>query len=177
MGRSRGAKVTAQLGLGCLILLTVLFMSFATVRPPQSPAEWEAYYHLRYAVLRQPWQQPPGSERSPADAEPGTIHALLLDPHSPGAPVALAVGMLQPTTAQQGQVRFMAVAPQAAGQGLGRQIMAALETQAQAAGLSEIVLHSRESAVGFYERLGYAVVEPSHTLFGVIPHFLMRKQL
>jgi ribosomal protein S18 acetylase RimI-like enzyme len=71
----------------------------------------------------------------------------------------------------------MAVAPQAAGTGLGRQIMAALETQAQAAGLTEIVLHSRESAVGFYQRLGYAVVEPSHTLFGVIPHFLMRKQL
>jgi ribosomal protein S18 acetylase RimI-like enzyme len=55
--------------------------------------------------------------------------------------------------------------------------MAALETQAKAMGLTEIVLHSRESAVGFYGRLGYAVVESSHTLFGVIPHFLMRKQL
>ncbi len=152
-------------------------MSSHIVRPPHTPAEWEAYYRLRYAVLRAPWQQPPGSERSPADAEPGTVHALLLDPQSPVAPVALAVGMLQPTTAHQGQVRFMAVAPQAAGKGLGRLLMAALETQAQATGLSEIVLHARESAVGFYERLGYGVVEPSHTLFGVIPHFLMRKQL
>ena len=147
------------------------------IRPPRTPAEWEAYYQLRYTVLRQPWQQPPGSERVPADDEPGTIHALLLADESSTRPEALAVGMLQPTSAQQGQVRFMAVAPQAAGTGLGRQIMHALETQARAMGLTEIVLHSREIAVGFYERLGYEVVEASHTLFGVIPHFLMRKQL
>ncbi|MFC7666223.1 GNAT family N-acetyltransferase [Hymenobacter humi] len=128
-------------------------------------------------MLRQPWQQPRGSERVPADDEPGTIHALLLANEAAEPPVALAVGMLQPTTANQGQVRFMAVAPEAAGTGLGRRIMAALEAQARAAGLTEIVLHSREAAVGFYQRLGYTVVEPSHTLFGVIPHFLMRKQL
>lgn len=150
----------------------------AQVQPPRTPAEWVAYYQLRYAVLRQPWQQPPGSERCPADDEAGTVHALLLaDGAAAKPPVALAVGMLQPTTAQQGQVRFMAVAPAAAGTGLGRRIMAALEAGARARGLTEIVLHSREAAVGFYQRLGYAVVGPSHTLFGIIPHFLMRKQL
>lgn len=151
-------------------------VSALPIHSPRTPAEWAAYYHLRYAVLRQPWQQPPGSERVPADAEPGTRHALLLAADAP-APVALAVGMLQPTSAQQGQIRFMAVAPAAAGQGLGRQVVAYLEAQARAAGLTEIVLHSRETAVGFYQQLGYAVVEPSHTLFGVLPHFLMRKSL
>ena len=147
------------------------------IRAPRTPAEWDAYYALRYAVLRQPWQQPPGSERVPADAEPGTIHALLLAAASPHAPVAQAVGMLQPTSAHQGQVRFMAVAPAAAGTGLGRQVLTYLETQARAAGLTEVVLHARENAVGFYKKLGYAVVAPSHTLFGVIPHVLMRKAL
>jgi ribosomal protein S18 acetylase RimI-like enzyme len=148
------------------------------IQPPRTPAEWAAYYHLRYIVLRQPWQQPPGSERVPADRAPGTIHALLPAPAEAGAaPAALAVGMLQPASAQQGQIRFMAVAPEAAGQGLGQQVVAYLEAQARAAGLAEIVLHARETAVGFYQKLGYAVVEPSHTLFGVLPHFLMRKQL
>ncbi|WP_210518407.1 GNAT family N-acetyltransferase [Hymenobacter terricola] len=149
----------------------------APIHPPRTPAEWAAYYQLRYAVLRQPWQQPLGSERSPADEEPGTIHALLLADEAGEIPTALAVGMLHPSGAHQGQVRFMAVAPAAAGTGLGRQIMAYLEAQARAAGLTEIILHSREAAVGFYQRLGYEVVEPSHLLFGVIPHFLMRKQL
>ena len=148
----------------------------AAIQPPRTPAEWAAYYALRYAVLRQPWQQPPGSEYVPADDEPGTIHALLLAAPA-AAPQALAVGMLQPTGTGQGQIRFMAVAPAAAGTGLGRQVVAYLEAQARAAGITEIVLHSREAAVSFYEKLGYTVVEPSHLLFGVIPHFLMRKQL
>ena len=146
------------------------------ILPPRTPAEWATYYALRYAVLRQPWQQPPGSERVPADDEPGTIHALLLAETS-GPPAALAVGMLQPTGFGQGQIRFMAVAPEATGQGLGQCVVDYLEAQARAMGLREIVLHSREAAVGFYEKLGYVVVEPSHLLFNEIQHFLMRKQL
>ena len=146
-----------------------------TIAAPRTPAEWAAYYRLRYAVLRQPWQQPPGSERVPADDEPGTLHALLLA-ETTGPPEALAVGMLQPTGHGQGQIRFMAVAPAVAGQGLGQRVVAYLETQAQLVGLTEIVLHSREAAVGFYQKLGYAVVAPSHLLFGEIQHFLMRKQ-
>lgn len=142
---------------------------------PHTPAEWAAYYQLRYEVLRQPWQQPPGSERSPADEEPDTIHALLLEPGAP--PVARAVGMLQLAEASQGQVRFMAVAPSQQGRGLGRQVLTYLEEKARAAGLREIVLHAREAAVPFYQKLGYATEAPSHTLFGQIPHFLMRKRL
>ena len=149
--------------------------STAVLHAPRTPAEWAAYYQLRYAVLRQPWQQPPGSERIAADDEPGTIHALLLA-ETAGPPEALAVGMLQPTGPAQGQIRFMAVAPEVAGTGLGQRVMAYLEEQARLAGIREIVLHSREAAVGFYEKLGYAVVKPSHLLFGEIQHFLMRKQ-
>ena len=151
---------------------------FAPIQPPRTPAEWAAYYALRHAVLRQPWQQPLGSERCPADAETSTVHALLLAPGRPdAAPVALAVGMLQHLDAHQGQLRFMAVAPAAVGTGLGSQLVHYLEDQARTTGLRELVLHARATAVGFYERHGYAVAEPSHTLFGVLPHFLMRKQL
>ena len=149
----------------------------AAIQPPRTPAEWAAYYQLRYAVLRQPWQQPPGSERVPADEEAGTVHALLLAAGHAALPVALAVGMLQRVDSRQGQIRFMAVAPAAAGTGLGRQVVAYLEQEARARSLTEIILHARETAVGFYEKLGYELVAPSHTLFGVLPHFLMRKQL
>lgn len=152
--------------------------TYAPIQSPRTPAEWAAYYALRHAVLRQPWQQPLGSERCPADAEASTAHALLLAPSRPdAAPVALAVGMLQHLDAQQGQLRFMAVAPAAAGTGLGSHVVQYLEDQARTTGLRELVLHARATAVGFYERHGYAVAGPSHTLFGVLPHFLMRKQL
>jgi len=41
----------------------------------------------------------------------------------------------------------------------------------------EINLNLREDAVQFYRHNGYQVLRPSHTLFGVIPHFEMRKRL
>ncbi|QJX46304.1 GNAT family N-acetyltransferase [Hymenobacter taeanensis] len=143
----------------------------ASIISPRTPAEWEAYYHLRYSVLRQPWGQPAGSERAEDDAAPTTTHALLLAPDGQ----ALGVGRLHPSGPQQGQVRFMAVQAQTQGQGVGRQVLEHLEAAARQQGLTEIVLHAREQAVPFYERLGYTVVAPSHTLFGTVPHFLMRK--
>ena len=144
-----------------------------TVQSPATAAEWAAYFRLRYEVLRQPWQQPEGSERAEDDAAPTTIHALLLAPDGK----ALGVGRLHPAGPRQGQVRFMAVAPAAQGQGVGRRILEFLEAAARRQGLTEIVLHAREQAVPFYQRLGYAVVAPSHTLFGAVAHQLMRKAL
>lgn len=143
------------------------------VTTPRTPAEWAAYYRLRYEVLRQPWQQPEGSERADDDAAPTTTHALLLAPQG----YAAGVGRLHPSGPGQGQVRFMAVHPAWQGRGVGRQVLEHLEKAARTQGLQEVVLHAREQAVPFYQRLGYAVEAPSHVLFGVIPHFLMRREL
>jgi GNAT superfamily N-acetyltransferase len=144
-----------------------------TIRPPRTPAEWAAYYGLRYEVLRRPWHQPRGTEKVADDDRPDALHAAAFGP----AGEALAVGCLHPSGPGQGQVRFMAVAAGQQGRGLGGLVLAYLEDQARAAGIAEIVLHAREAAVAFYARHGYAVVAPSHTLFGTIPHFLMRKPL
>ncbi|GAB2772009.1 GNAT superfamily N-acetyltransferase [Hymenobacter luteus] len=143
------------------------------ITPPHTPAEWAAYYRLRYEVLRQPWQQPEGSEQADDDHAPTTTHALLLAPEG----YAAGVGRLHPSGPAQGQVRFMAVHPAWQGRGVGRQVLEYLETAARSQGLREVVLHAREQAVPFYQRLGYAVVAPSHTLFGTIPHLLMRRVL
>lgn len=148
---------------------------------PQTPAHWAAYYRLRYEVLRQPWQQPPGSERAPDDDAPTTTHALLLAPTATPGPAdavqAIGVGRLHASAPGQGQLRFMAVAPVWQGRGVGRRLLQHLETAARHQQLHEIILHARAEAVPFYEHAGYAVVAPSHLLFGQIPHFLMRKAL
>lgn len=140
---------------------------------PHTPAEWAAYYRLRYEVLRQPWQQPEGSERADDDLAPDTTHALLLAPEG----YAAGVGRLHPSGPAQGQVRFMAVHQAWQGQGVGRRVLEFLEAAALQQGLRELVLQAREPAVPFYQRLGYTVVAPSHVLFGSIQHFLMRKEL
>ena len=140
---------------------------------PVSPADFAAYYQLRYEVLRAPWHQPPGSERVPDDDAPTTLHALLRTP----AGAAAAVGRLHPDGTGQGQLRFMAVHPAYQGQGLGRQIVAFLEAEARRRDYTGCILQARDTAVPFYEAVGYQVVATSHVLFGNIPHFLMRKVL
>ncbi len=143
------------------------------IQPPRSPAEWIAYYRLRYEVLRQPWQQPEGSERAPEDALPTTVHALRLAPDGSAAGVA----MLQAAGPGVGQVRFMAVAPAWQGRGLGRELLHYLEEAACQQRYTQLLLHAREAAVPFYEQLGYVVQAPSHRLFGTLAHFLMHKPL
>ena len=148
-------------------------MPLLSLTTPRTPAEFAAYYRLRYEVLRQPWGQPEGSERADDDQAPTTVHALLTTADGRAAGVA----RLSPAEPGQAQVRYMAVAPDFQGRGAGRQLLEYLEAEARRLGFTECVLHAREAAVPFYARLGYAVVAPSHTLFGSIPHFLMRKSL
>ena len=42
-------------------------------------------------------------------------------------------------------------------------------------GCTETVLHAREIALPFYQKLGYHVTEKSHLLFNEIQHYLMHK--
>jgi ribosomal protein S18 acetylase RimI-like enzyme len=44
-------------------------------------------------------------------------------------------------------------------------------------GDKKIILHAREIALGFYEKLGYQLIEKSHLLFGEIQHYLMEKNI
>ena len=138
---------------------------------PVSPADFASYYQLRYAVLRAPWQQPPGSERA-ADDDRAT-HALLVD----DAGQALGVCRLHLNTPQEGQLRFMGIRQDRQGQQLGDLLMQYMEERAKAMGATTLTLHARENAVNFYRRNGYEIVEESYILFGTIQHYRMTKQL
>mgnify|MGYP001627248804 FL=1 len=141
-----------------------------TLVSPQSPAEWQAYYQLRWQVLRAPWQQPPGSEQD--ELEPSSFHQMLLDPQGQVA----AVGRLHQVDNDTAQVRYMAVAEPWQGKGAGSRILQALEQQAVQLGMKYIVLNARDSALAFYQRQGYRVVAAAPTQFG-ITHQRMQKQL
>jgi N-acetylglutamate synthase-like GNAT family acetyltransferase len=141
------------------------------VRRPESEHDWAAYFNLRWQMLRAPWNQPRGSERDPL--EDVSEHALICDEQGN----ALAVGRLHFNSPEEGQIRFMAAAPHARGQGLGRCIVAHLEAIARAKGAKTIILYARDSAESFYAKLGYAVVGPGPTLFDAIPHVKMCKRL
>jgi N-acetylglutamate synthase-like GNAT family acetyltransferase len=140
------------------------------IKSPQTDAEWKAYYALRFNVLREPWNQPLGSEVL-AD-EDQAIHAIAVEDN-----VVLGVARMHESAEKQGQVRCVATATAAQGKGIGKAIMAYLEEQAKTKGWTEIVLEARENAVPFYQRIGYTIIAESYLLFGEIQHYRMKKAL
>lgn len=74
------------------------------------------------------------------------------------------------------QLRQMAVAAQLQGKGIGKKMMQYAEETALAKGFSEIFMHARKSALGFYLSNGYRIEGEEFTEVG-IPHLLMHKNI
>ena len=138
------------------------------VRTPKSKEEWKDYFHLRFITLREPWNQPLGSEKDEGDSK-ATHFALFENGVLKGA------GRMDIIDAETAQVRYFCVAPDSEGRGFGRRIMQSIEMEAKEREIEKIILHARENAVKFYQRLGYQILSESYLLFGVIQHWLMEK--
>lgn len=141
------------------------------ISEPQTPQEFEAYYLLRYEVLRKPWNQPVGSEKD--EHEHSSVHAMACDDQNN----VLGVCRLQYNSATEAQLRFMGVKPNTQGGGIGKKLMAHMEDKAKAHGSKRMILQARENAVEFYKKCGYRVVEKSFLMWGEIQHYLMEKAL
>ena len=74
------------------------------------------------------------------------------------------------------KMRQVAVQPDRQGTGIGRAMVDEFERQASRDGYRRIVLNARDTAVPFYEKLGYAV-EGEMFEEVTIPHFRMVKKL
>lgn len=145
-------------------------MSF-DIKQPESEDEFRRYYHLRWKLLRAPWNQPEGSEID--DIEDQCFHVMAVDSEHN----VIAVARLQFNSDTEAQIRYMAVTETHERQGLGSALIKAMETQADACACRTIVLDAREPAVGFYLKLGYMITEKSYLLFNEIQHFRMTKNL
>ncbi len=88
------------------------------------------------------------------------------------------VGTLLLTLREDGavQMRQVAVDPKRQGEGVGRTLVEEAERFARQQGFARMTLHARDTAVGFYERLGYAPVGDPFVEVG-IPHREMEKPL
>lgn len=135
---------------------------------PQNEEEFLKYYQFRWLMLRKAWQQPLGSEKDSLESQ--SIHRMIIENNQ-----VIAVGRLHKTSQHQAQIRYMAVAENKQGQGLGQRIIIALEQEASKQGVTEISLNARESAIPFYLHLGYQIKEFSHLLYNEIPHYSMIK--
>lgn len=88
----------------------------------------------------------------------------------------VACVVLKPVDSRQARLRQMAVASNCQRMGIGTRLITYAETFLARRGYREIVLHARETAVPFYERLGYRK-EGGRFIEVTLAHFAMRKEL
>ena len=74
------------------------------------------------------------------------------------------------------RLRQMAVYDNLQGKGIGRALMVFAENISRDMGFETLMMHSRITATGFYEKLGY-VVQDGQFIEVTIPHVIMVKKL
>ena len=140
------------------------------LREPKTADELDRYYDLRWRVLRSSWTQDGKNYRD--EREPNSLHmtAWIGDQ-------LVGTGRLHLLNGEEVQVRSMAVEQGFERRGIGGLILRELEKRAVERGARRVVLDARDSAVPFYRKLGYQVLEQSYTLFNEIVHWRMWKDL
>jgi ribosomal protein S18 acetylase RimI-like enzyme len=135
---------------------------------PSSPLH-EAELELRWRVLRAPLGHPREATRFPFEDE--SLHLVALD-----ADALVGCVLFHPEGGATGRLFQMAVEPARQGQGIGVRLVHTLETELARRGFRTVTLHARDTAVGFYARLGYSVFGEPFTEVG-ISHRHMRRTL
>lgn len=145
-------------------------MNQLIIQPPKTPEDFEKYFELRFRMLREPWGEVRGSEID--DEEDNSYHLMAITDNE-----LVGVARLQFIEPNITQLRYMAVDDKCQGQGIGRLIVKHMENYARRQSAQQVILHARENAVGFYQKLDYQMIEQSYLLFGCIQHYKMSKTL
>lgn len=131
--------------------------------------QYRACLELRDEVLRQPlglsiWDDPWQEEQQDihicATLEEKTIGVLLL----------------RPLDSRQLQMKQVAVSEAARGKHVGKKLVELAEHIATTEGYTTIILHARENAIPFYEKMNYSLIGEPFTEIGInhrkmIKHF------
>ena len=140
------------------------------IKEPKIKVEFEQYYDLRWKILRQPWNQPHGSEKDEKEDE--SIHIMVVHNNQ-----IIGCGRGHFNSSTEAQIRYMAVEESYQGKGVGTKILKALERKLIEKGAKTIILNARENAVKFYKKHNYKILGKGHALFDEIEHSKMRKEI
>ncbi|HEV7865539.1 MAG TPA: GNAT family N-acetyltransferase [Acidimicrobiia bacterium] len=142
----------------------------------------EATHDLRWRILRD--RRPGATVVFPEDGRPGAFHLAVRDTDVPdaGAGAILAVASFSPEPAPSRpgrssiRLRGMAVDGPFQHHGLGRILITTVVARLREAGVEVLWCNARDSAGGFYARLGFEVVGDGFVLpeSGVAHHVMLR---
>ncbi len=124
---------------------------------------------LRFQILRKPLGHDRDAVRFAFEDE--SLHVVAVA----GGQVVGCV-LFAPDGNGGGRLLQMAVSNLFQGQGLGRALVEHLEEVLRQRGYLRVEMHARQSALGFYEQLGYRCVGEPFEEVG-LPHRIMEKEL
>ena len=142
-----------------------------SAKSPDTPELLEAYFHFRWLHLRQPWNFPPGSEKD--EYETVSEHRILVNESNH----IVACGRVHLNTAEEAQIRHIAVDPDYRGKGLGKSILNELEKVAQEQGAIRAVTNSRETSIDFFQSCGFDIEREAPHELGSLKRQQMVKKL
>lgn len=156
----------------------------STVRPTLSwidrmvdGALYAGERRLRFEVLRRPLGMVQGSEENAREADCRHLVAWVARGGDAGEAEVVGCSLwLGDVDGVGGKLMQMAVDSHWQGTGLGARLVRELERQVRADGFREVRMHARETAIGFYRKLGYEVTGEPFVEVG-LPHRLMRRSL
>ncbi|MEO8769262.1 MAG: GNAT family N-acetyltransferase [Ferruginibacter sp.] len=131
--------------------------------------EYKQMVQLRYNILRQPLGL--GFTPDELEQEKNDILIAAFDDDD-----MLGCCMLVPIDNNTLRVRQMAVNNNIQGKGIGASIMAFAETLARDKGYNKLIMHARDTAIGFYEKFGYKVTGDAFVEVK-LAHHVMEKRL
>ncbi len=131
--------------------------------------EYQQMVALRYQILRQPLGLSFSTDE--LDKEKDNLLIAAFDDDE-----MLGCCMLTPKNNQMLQIRQMAVQNNLQGKGIGASLMSFIENLARDKGYKCLMMHARNTAIGFYEKFGYKVIGDEFIEVDV-PHHVMEKML
>lgn len=131
--------------------------------------EYSQMIHLRNEVLRKPLNLT--FEADELDREKNDILIGAFDEDK-----ILGCCLLTKIDKDSVRLRQMAVQNNLQGKGIGAAMMNFAENIARDNGYKKLIMHARDTAIGFYEKFDYKIVGDEFIEIS-IPHFIMEKKL
>ncbi len=136
-----------------------------------TPEEQDDYFEFRWQQLRRQWGYPKGSEKD--EYESVSEHRVIKNHLGE----IVACGRIHLNTAEEAQIRHIAVDEKCRRHGLGQMMLNTLEQVAKELGAERAVTNSREASLNFFKSCGFEVETDAPTELGALKRKLMVKNL
>lgn len=139
-------------------------------KTPTNQKEFKEYDLFRWKILRKPIGKNISSLKD--NFEKSAFHLIGIKEEE-----IVACGRLHFNNKDEAQVRYMAVAQNLQGIGIGKEVLRLLEKNAKKNNAKKIVLNARDHAIDFYKVSGYTIVKKYYGSDTGIPHTTMEKNI